>query len=212
MLLFYLSLIEKKEDQSKFEKLYYTYRHLMKYIALEILKDEQTAEDAVHNAFIKTINYLDKIDEINCYKTQSLIVIIIKSVSKDMYRKKKRENTVFLEDTYSEPVSDDFSLQAFSLENVVAKINELPEIYRDVMVLKYLEDFDNREIAKLLEIKESLVRKRLERAKAEFKYIEKYNYILENDTVDAAVERLRSIITAENCVMSRNYKYIKENF
>lgn len=165
MLLFYLSLIEKKEDQSKFEKLYYTYRHLMKYIALDILKDEQTAEDAVHNAFIKTINYLDKIDEINCHKTQSLIVIIIKSVSKDMYRKKKRENTVFLEDTYSEPVSDDFSLQAFSLENVVAKINELPEIYRDVMVLKYLEDFDNREIAKLLEIKESLVRKRLERAK-----------------------------------------------
>lgn len=59
---------------------------------------------------------------------------------------------------------------------------------------------------------DDVISKRLERAKAEFKYIEKYNYILENDTVDAAVERLRSIITAENCVMSRNYKYIKENF
>lgn len=165
MLLFYLTLIDDENDKSKFEKLYYKYRHLMKYIALDILKDEQSAEDAVHNAFLKIINHLNKIDEIDCHKTKSFIVIVIKSVAKDMYRKKKREKTVSFEDLYTISVSDDFTLQDFSLENIVDKINELPEIYRDILILKYLQNIDNREISKLLDIKESLVRKRLERAK-----------------------------------------------
>lgn len=59
---------------------------------------------------------------------------------------------------------------------------------------------------------DDVISKRLERAKAEFKFIEKYNYILNNDTVENAVERLHSIITAEKCLMARNYNYLKEEF
>lgn len=165
MLLFYLSLIENEEEQSKFEKLYYEYRHLMKYIAFDILKDNQLAEDAVHNAFIKLSNHLNKIDEISCHKTKSFIVIVIESVAKDMYRKRKREAEMPFEEITEISVSEDFSLSSFGIENIVSKIESLPEIYRNVLVLKYLQDLDNKEIAKLLNIKESLVRKRLERAK-----------------------------------------------
>ena len=165
MLLFYLSLIENEEERSKFEKLYYEYRHLMKYIAFEILKDNHLAEDAVHNAFIKLSNHLNKIDKISCHKAKSFIVIVIESVAKDMYRKRKREAEVHLEEITRFNASDDFSLSSYSIENIVSKIESLPEIYRNVLMLKYLQDFDNKEIAKLLNIKESLVRKRLERAK-----------------------------------------------
>lgn len=59
---------------------------------------------------------------------------------------------------------------------------------------------------------DDVISKRLERAKAEFKFIEKYNYVLENDTVENAVKRLHSIITAEKCLMARNYNYLKEEF
>ena len=59
---------------------------------------------------------------------------------------------------------------------------------------------------------EDVITKRLERSKAEFKYLEKYNYILVNDTVEEAVERLHAIITAEKCLMARNYKYLKDEY
>lgn len=59
---------------------------------------------------------------------------------------------------------------------------------------------------------DEVIKKRLERAKAEFKYIDKYNYVLVNDTVSEAVCRLHSIIEAEKCVMARNYNFVKEEF
>ena len=56
------------------------------------------------------------------------------------------------------------------------------------------------------------IKKRLERSKQEYAFIEKYNYVLVNDTVDAAVKRLRSIAVAEKCVMMREYEFVKKEF
>ena len=165
MILFYLSLIDTEEEKSKFEKLYYDYRALMKYIAFDIMKDEHLAEDAVHNAFIKLTNYLDKIDDTDCHKTKGFIVIVIRSVAKDMYRKRKRELDFSVDENITYRVSDDFSLTMFDVDEIVSKIETLPEIYKDVLILKCLQEFDNKEIASVLNIKSNTVRKRLERAK-----------------------------------------------
>lgn len=165
MLLFYLSLIVTEEEKSKFEKLYYDYRALMKYIAFDILKDEQLAEDAVHNAFIKLTNYLDKIDDTDCHKTKGFIVIVIRSVAKDMYRKRKRELDFLVDENITHRVSDDFSLTLFDVEEIVSKIECLPAIYKDVLILKYIQELENKEIADILNIKSTTMRKRLERAK-----------------------------------------------
>lgn len=165
MLSFYLHTIETEEEKSKFEKLYYDYRALMKYVAFDILKDEQLAEDAVHNAFIKLINYLDKIDDTECHKTKGFIVIVTKSVAKDMYRKRKRELEIPINENITYRVSDDFSLTTFDVDEIVSKIESLPEIYKDVLILKYLQELDNKEISNILNIKANTLRKRLERAK-----------------------------------------------
>ncbi len=165
MLLFYLSLIDTEEEKSKFEKLYYDYKALMKYIAFDILKDEQLAEDAVHNAFIKLTNYLDKIDDTDCHKTKGFIVIVIRSVAKDMYRRRKRELEFSINEDITYRVSDEFSLTSFDVGEIVSKIETLPEIYKDVLILKYIQEIENSEIADVLNIKQATVRKRLERAK-----------------------------------------------
>ena len=52
----------------------------------------------------------------------------------------------------------------------------------------------------------------MSRAKEEFNFIEKYNYVLVNDAVENAVRKLGEIIKAEKCVMARNYEYIKKEF
>lgn len=59
---------------------------------------------------------------------------------------------------------------------------------------------------------EDVIAQRLTRAKDEFKYIEKYNYVLLNDTVEKATERLGSIVCAEKCRIERTYGHLKKEF
>ena len=167
MLLLYLSTIDSDESKDKFESLYLKYRKHMKHIAMKILGDEHLAEDAVHNAFVKLISNLEKFNKIDCQETRNLIVIIIRSVSIDMYRKRNREfeNTDVL-DTEISTETDFSSIQA---EEILREIEALPEIYRDVLLLKIEYDYKDREIAKLLGIKVDTVSKRLERARKQLK-------------------------------------------
>ena len=90
-MLIYLSLLDTQEDISKFELIYNTYKKQMYYTANNILKDNYLAEDAVHNAFLRIIDNLEKIDDVNSHNTKGLIVIIVKNVSIDIYRKNKKE-------------------------------------------------------------------------------------------------------------------------
>ena len=59
---------------------------------------------------------------------------------------------------------------------------------------------------------DDVIKERLQRAKAEFKFIEKYNYVLINDTVENAAKTLGDIINAEKCSMTRNYKELKSEY
>ncbi len=56
------------------------------------------------------------------------------------------------------------------------------------------------------------IQARLEKAKSEFPRAKKYNYMLMNDDVDAAVQRLEAIIAAEKCYMPRNIEFINKEF
>lgn len=165
MLMFYLSMLEIEESKSKFALLYEKYRKLMYYVANKILLDEQLSEDAVHNAFIKLVKYLDAIEDIECHKTRNFIVIIVRSAALDIYRKRKRQSTLqfeeleFAAETYSEiDAHTDF-------EYMKETIKALPPKLRDVVELKFFYHYSNAEIAKLLDINEETIRKRLERAR-----------------------------------------------
>ena len=49
-----------------------------------------------------------------------------------------------------------------------------------------------------------VLQRRIESAKNEIALGKKYQYVVVNDTVDAAVEKVKAIITAERCKVSRN--------
>lgn len=94
----YLQIIETPEERSKFEQLYLEYKGLMFHVAFDILHNEQDAEDAVHQAFIKIAENIKKIDEPMCPKTHSYVVTIVENQSIDQYRKQQKRQTVKLID------------------------------------------------------------------------------------------------------------------
>jgi guanylate kinase len=55
---------------------------------------------------------------------------------------------------------------------------------------------------------EEAVRQRLENALKEMEYIDRYTYIVVNDTVEKAVSKMHSIVTAERCIKERVLKGI----
>lgn len=71
-MLFFGMVIQNEEDRSTIENLYHNYHRLMMYIAREILKDQEKAEDAVSQTFIKIIDNLQKFSFEDCNKTKGL--------------------------------------------------------------------------------------------------------------------------------------------
>lgn len=164
MLLYLLTFIDDESDKHKLEAIYNKYSSLMKYIALNILNDNDAADDAVSDAFLKLIKHIDKIDEVDCHKTKSFIVLVIKRTAIDICRKKKE---VFIEDTAQpETISyTDDAVDRISVAELKEKIAGLPESYRDIIMLKVYYSFTEKEIAAFLKISYAAARKRLQRAR-----------------------------------------------
>ncbi len=165
MLLFYLSLIETEEDKSKFERLYYDYRKLMKHIAIDMLHDEFLAEDAVHEAFIKLTRHISGVNEDDRHKTKAFIVIIVKSVCLDMLRKDKKDKSFSLEEIDSMGYVNDDSFKTLEVEDVYSVIASLSDTYREIIELKVVHNLSDKEIADVLSISNAAVRKRMQRAR-----------------------------------------------
>jgi len=169
-MLIYLAMCGDDADSSKFELLYRNYKASMFKIANAILKDSYLAEDAVHLSFIKLIKNLHKIDDVFSNKTRALIVIIVRNTSIDIYRRRKKNYAVSLEELASEPIDDNMSPPEFviseeSSELMKENISRIPQKYSDVIVLKYFYGYSNAEIAQMLNISNENVRYRLHRAK-----------------------------------------------
>jgi RNA polymerase sigma-70 factor (ECF subfamily) len=106
-----------------------------------------------------------------CNKTLGLIVIIVRSISINIYNKRKRRKTIDI-DGYENVIHDDTignpQLNIIRLDDkeyITKKLSQIKKEYADILTLKYYYGYSNREIADLLSIKEGNVRVRLMRAK-----------------------------------------------
>lgn len=73
------------------------------------------------------------------------------------------------------------------------------------------EELEKRLRARGTESEEAIAA-RLKKARLEFKQAHKYNYLLINDTVDAAVKDLEAIVEAEKGYMPRNIDFVNNFF
>lgn len=167
----YLALIETTEEKSKFEELYKKYRTMMYNQAYSILKDKYLAEDAVHNAFLKLTDNLDKIKKIKCKETRNYLVILVRGISINAYNKNKRII----------PIDELEDIDNFDLPNTVEGrlerrrifkiIKNMDKNYSDILMLKLFYELSNEEISKILDITPENVSVRFFRAKNKLKQL-----------------------------------------
>ncbi|MBO4524911.1 MAG: sigma-70 family RNA polymerase sigma factor [Ruminococcus sp.] len=172
-MLFLMMMIDSEEERSKFELIYRTYRNLMFYVARDILNDDAAAEDAVQEAFVRIIEKINKISEAKCHKTKRLCVIIVKRIAIDMLRKRAVREKDVAPDLLGEEFADDTATLAleeveerYDLKQAIAK---LPERYREVLLLRYRDEYSFAEMAQILGISEDNARKLISRACAKLR-------------------------------------------
>ena len=171
-MLVYLAVIEGPGQKAKFETVYHQYKGLMYYVAYRILNNASDAEDAVHDAFVKIAENMEKISDPVCPKTQSYVVTIVENKAIDLYRRKQRRGALSLEETEGLSVSPRGPL------GLAECITKLPPNYRQVILLKYYQGFSCAEIASLLDITLSAAQKLDQRAKEKLRQIAEKEGIL----------------------------------
>ena len=162
----FLLMIDTPEDKSRFAILYEKYKNLMWKVAMDVLYDRFSAEDAVHNAFINLAMHMDDIGELDSLKTKRYLITVAKNAAIDIYRKKniriKRE--IYMDELGEEDLP--ITYMETDLDNDVLDIlKKLPIKYRDIFLLKYSANLENSEIARLCGIQEGTVRQRIARGK-----------------------------------------------
>lgn len=168
----YLSMLETEEDKDIFIVLHDEYSQMMYKKAYYILRDSTLAEDAVQESFIRILKNFDKVIKKKCPQTQSYFVNIVRSVSIDIYRKRKKQYSLSF-DEFEGTIIDDFANVEDILEGkeIEKCLLQLPKSYYNILSLKYDAGYSYKEIANILDMTEENVKKRLYRARNKLREI-----------------------------------------
>lgn len=175
MLPFYLGVISDEAQRRKFEQVYRVHRQAM--FCQAILHNEADAEDAVHAVFLRiAARHMDLLSALE--DPEDIRNYLLKAVKNTALNEQKRmdRREVSLEEAPElKAISDlkdgDFLGRVTRRAQevpVLAAIEALDPIYRDVLYDRFVLDMKAPEIAKLLGLTVSAVKKRLIRGKKLF--------------------------------------------
>ncbi len=166
MLSFFLAVLESDADRKMFVAIYNQHHSQMERVAIRLLKNQSDAEDAVQNAFMQVIRHFEKIYQIPCENLPFWLISIVKNEAYMILRKNRR--VVSLEDWAA------FSKRAGDVSDYAALVelfSELPDTYRQVLEMKVLLGYTDKEISAHLGISKTAVSTRASRGRQLLKEI-----------------------------------------
>lgn len=132
--------------------------------ALKNVKDEDWAKDIVQECFAKTWEH---VDSISFEKAKTYLFTAVYHISLDWIKKEKKK--VLYEDHHPEPSHTN---QYSDVQEVLQKgLDQLPEIQKNVLLLRDYEGYDYQEIGKIMQLNESQVKVYIYRAR---KFLQEY--------------------------------------
>ncbi len=138
------------------DKIYEQHECSLRCFCLKLSKNHQVAEDLQQEVMLKAIGNVALLGVLKKYQQKAWLFNVAKNQYTDWLRKLKNEELVD-EDYLDEPVEMDDGEIAFGL-----LINQFPQKYQNLIVMKYKLGMNSKEIAAQLGIPDSTVRRRLQ--------------------------------------------------
>ncbi len=151
-------------------------------LARRYVTDQALAEDVVQAAFTDIFRGLDNFEGRSTLKTWMHRIVVNQALMS--LRKSNRMETVPIDDLLPDfnesgcrieerwtttETPESLLQKAETRENVISLIDQLPESYRAVLLLRDIEELSTEEVAAMLSISEANVKVRLHRARAALK-------------------------------------------
>ncbi len=165
-------------NEAAYEQLVRIHGGRLLAVAQRYLRNEDDARDAVQEAFLAAFRSIDRFREGARVSTWLHRIVVNASLMKLRSRRRKPERSIeemlpgFLEDGHLEqPVSEwqkppeEQAAQAQLRVLLLEKIHELHEGYRNVLLLRDIEELDTEETARALDLSPGAVKTRLHRAR-----------------------------------------------
>lgn len=167
MLAFFLAMIEDEDDKVTFEKIYHKHCRVMLNMAYGITGNAADAEAALSDALYKIAKCIKTIDVSDETKEQSYVHRIVKNAAIDIVRKRKKSRETELDENII-PSVDDEDIEKIiegdeSYVRTVKIIYRMPEKYKDVLMLRYLNNMSYKEISAQLNLCMNTVKIRISR-------------------------------------------------
>ena len=137
-----------------------SYSNMLYKISIVMLCNEQDAQDAIQETFCR---YLEKRPDFTDREHEKAWLIqVITNVCRDMLRFRSRHPKVSIDE-----LADSYA--TVDERNILTELSELPIKQRTVIYLHYVEGYQVREIASILNISEHAVKKRLQRGREQLR-------------------------------------------
>lgn len=160
-------IIQRSLDQVDFFScLYQRYSVQMMYYIKRITNvSKEASEDILQDAFINVWKHLHEYDD--SLKFSSWLYRIVHNTAVSYWRKQERIHTTKEHIKNTVRNEEEENVDESELVNVELRkaIDQLPDKYREVMILKFLEGQDYEDISDILMIPEGTVATRINRAK-----------------------------------------------
>ena len=165
----------KQGDPESQALLYKKYAPMLMAICLRYARNEEDAEDILHDSFVKILTNIGKVDENWAYVGWMKTIVVNTAIN--AYRDRVKASANVDIDEMQEVIEDVRLVKSDFLtrELLLKCISELPEGYRTVFNLYEIDGYSHLEITKMTGISYSTVRSQLFKAKRALKKkIEKY--------------------------------------
>jgi len=160
-----LALIDEPSDKDKFKQLYYTYNEMMFKVAMSVLHNKALADETVQDCFLKLAEKITEIYDIESKKTKTLIIIMVKNRARNNLKAEHYDKIESLKDSEITDMAFNEILSELGYKALVDIMDSLDSIYRDVIVLKFVNELSVKEISELLEIPYRTVETRIFRGR-----------------------------------------------
>lgn len=163
-MLIFLSMLESDEERRLFTNLYNQYGNMMLHVAKRYFpKDMYAAEDVVQNAWIRVVDHFHKIQAVPSKKRGAYLVVIVRNEAITALRKQKPELQFDENFVDGEGYID---LENDNTRSIIDIIRAMPDTYRAVLEMRFVEERSTKEIAMALSLKETTVDVRIHRGRA----------------------------------------------
>ncbi len=169
-------IFKKAAARSEFKTHTYPHMKLLYNVALKYCGNVFDAEDIVQETYLMAFHKFHQLREKS--KCKPWLLTILRNNFLKSYHKKKSQNRLseteyidFLKSNISQESADQILVKVSTRDVVQRAIDQLPEKYKAVLLLYYMEELLYKEIAAALEIPIGTVMSRLTRARQGLKTI-----------------------------------------